>query len=148
MRNIFISIMVLMTVLMYYGCDADEGEHGGSGFIPKIETIISYNYNDPESPVSTTSYAIGDEVRFSIEVEDVDLDVETLRGTLYEYGTDNIITGPIDVQLTEQTTKSMIYYYIFPITIEGPAGDYSMVFVVEDANGNQSSTLTLSYVVD
>ena len=148
MKHLRLIAAALCIILINFGC-SDTESTPGLGFFPKIRAAISYNVNDPENPVLTTIFEIGDNVSFTVRAEDGDYDMATLWATLYNRADfETPLSGPDDVPLTKQTSQIMTYSYIFPITITGPAGEYSMDFQVEDARGNISNVYQLYYTVE
>ena len=152
MKILKIIIAGLSLILIIYGCNSGHNTIGGVGWIPIFTDIHMYNVNDPTNPVEVSTFGIGDHASFDIDAEDDDVNMKTLWVTEY-YGASIVTTtgtpynGPNAVALPKQTSQIMAYSNIDPITISPPKGNYIMDFQIEDATGNESEVLSITYTV-
>lgn len=140
-------IVALCLILALPGCDNTKGQRGGVGNVPRLRDILAYNVNDPDNPTASFSFNTGDNISFSILVEDVDLDVETLWWTKYGESLDTPLDGPDSVSLPTQKSDLMAYSKVLSMTIADTPGTYLIIFQVEDENGNKSKEYPFSYTV-
>ncbi len=140
---------LLVVFIIASGCSSDEGEEPGVGFFPRIKEHLAYNVNDPENPLYVESFHPGDAMSISIIAEDLDLNMITLTGTV-SYETDYSVPlgDPVEIPLPPQDKASMVYMNIFPVAVQGPAGQYRVTLVIEDAGGNRSIPYTAGFIVE
>jgi hypothetical protein len=143
MKYIKLSIVGLCVILMANGCNAGKG-HPGVGFIPKIKDARMINVKD-----SASTYTAGDQVTFSVQAEDQDLNMKTLWVTEYHpTGSETPYDGPNSIILPKQSSESMTYSQLGPITLSGPTGDYKMDIQIEDASGNKTNVFSINFTLD
>ena len=143
MKYIKLSIVALCVILMANGCSAGKG-HPGIGFFPKLTDALMANVED-----SANTYTAGDQVTFTVEAEDQDLNMKTLWVTVYSSAdSETPYNGPYEIALPNQSSQSMTYSKIGQITLSGSAGYYSMALQIEDASGNKTAVLSISFTLD
>ena len=151
MKILKIVIAGLSLILIIYGCNSGHNTIGGVGWIPIFTDIFMYNVDDPTKPYEATTFGIGDHASFDMDAEDDDLNMKTLWVTEYlvTNETSTVISGPQAVALPDQNGQQIVSWTnIDPITISQPKGNYTLDFYIEDATGNESVVLSISYKVN
>jgi hypothetical protein len=145
MNHIKLIITTLCVIMISYDCGCSGGGvSGGVGYIPKITAAQMYNTNDR----SNYSFNSGSIVDFSLIVEDYDLNIKTLRVTIYN--SSNLETpfqGPLSFDLPEQTTNNMTYTMVGSMTLSEPDGQYSVNLEVLDTTGNISKAFPIYFAI-
>jgi hypothetical protein len=142
MKYIRLSVAGLCIILIAQGCNPSKG-HPGIGFFPKITEAVMVNVN------TTGTFKFGDQVTFSVQAEDEDLNMKTLWVTVYTSAdSENPFDGPYEIALPKQTSDTMTYSDLGPITLSEPVGNYTMNLQIEDARGNETSVFTISFNIE
>jgi hypothetical protein len=139
MKYIKISIVGLCVILLANGCSGSKG-HPGVGFIPRIRAAQMDNANG-----SGILFKSGDQAIFGVIAEDTDQNMKTLWYTDYQVDSATPYNGPNPITLPKQTSESMTYSQLGPITLSGPAGRYRMDIQIEDASGNKTDVTSIDF---
>jgi hypothetical protein len=143
MKYVKLSIIGLCVILMANGCSGGKG-NPGIGFIPKI---IDAQMSNVKS--FTSIFTAGDQVTFTVAAEDQDLNMKTLWVTEYSVAESEIpYNGPNEITLPKQSSQSITYSEIGPITLSGTSGVYRMDFQIEDARGNKSDVYSVGFTLE
>jgi len=148
LRKTILILGVFSLMVLIHGCDADEGEHDGVGYIPKIVTVQGLRVNDPENPVVTNTFNVGDTLSLSVRIQDNDKNAKVLWVTLYQVDDpDTPYEGPVSIDLPTQTSVEMTYIQIYTTTLTMPSGTYLIILQCEDSTGNTTDTYSYTFLV-
>lgn len=151
MRHKTLSLNLIIPFLFFLA--ACGGGGGGDGTpppttAPTISSVTLYKVVN-DTPVESLSFDIGDMVNIEIIANDPDLDMSTLYisqfllpdlDTPYEPISENV--------LPSQQGADMTYFFIEPIEIGGPAGNWRSCFMIVDGAGNESNEFCVNAVVN
>jgi hypothetical protein len=133
-------------MFMAYSCDSGPMTWGGVGFIPEISLVNITDDNN--QTIDSSSIHDDDELYFYIKSEDDDLNIKTLLINLCtQDDSHTLLDGPYDISLPQQTDQIVYYTHIGPITLDEPAGSYSLVFQIVDGTGNVSKDYILDITI-
>ncbi|MGD0821879.1 MAG: hypothetical protein ABSA71_14170 [Desulfomonilia bacterium] len=151
MKILKIIIAGLSLILIIYACSSGHNTTGGVGWYPILTDVHMFNVNDSTNPVEESTFGVGDHVSFDIDAEDDDLNMKTFWVTevsLTTTETTTLVSGPIAVALPGQNGQQIVSWTnIDPITILKPTGKFRMDFQIEDATGNKSYVVSITYTV-
>jgi len=152
MKILEIIIAGLSLILIIYGCNSGHLTTGGVGWIPIFTDIYMDNVDDPNNPYVATTFGIGVHVSFDMDAEDDDLNMKTLWVTEYlvtNETTTVVSYHPTSVALPGQDGQQIVSWTnIDPITISEPKGNYRFDFFIEDATGNESAVMSITFQVN
>ena len=104
---------------------------------PRIYNVVAFQ--GTENSVEATEFKIGDMVAFEISCQDNDLDLATVTVTeYYPADSDAPYHGPYKFDLEEQS-EEITTYVSKASEVEGPKGEWRLVFQLTDAEGFESN---------
>jgi hypothetical protein len=153
-----ITVVALSLSFSFFGCvpgpGGGSGGSGGSGSpvddngtAPSILDIKLFKIVD-DAPIESSSFNIGDITNMSMIANDLDLDMNTLFISKFLLpDLDSPFVPTSEIILPTQTYHTIEYYFIEPIDIEGPAGDWQICFLIVDKAGNESNEVCINITI-
>ena len=143
------SVAILFSILISFGC----GGGGGGGDVPPttaptISSITAFKIVNG-FPIESLSFDIGDMSNIEITASDPDLDMNTVFISQFLLPDLDSPFFPTSEQiLPSQSDPNMKYFFIDPIEIVGPAGNWRMCIWIVDKAGNESNEFCVNVVVN
>ena len=143
------SVAILFAILISFGC----GGGGGGGDVPPttaptISSLTAFKIVNGV-PIETLSFDIGDMSNIEITASDPDLDMNTVFISQFLLPELDSPFFPTSEQiLPSQSDPNMKYFFIDPIEIVGPAGNWRMCIWIVDKAGNESNQFCINAVVE
>jgi len=137
-------VFMLFGAALFFGCGGGSDSSSGSG-----EATAAGNGTAPTIEDAVLSVDIlepGDTVVFWVQATDPDLDMQLLYTTPYYSDNEEPLRPSSVVNLSDQTSETVIYYGL-ALTMEETPGDRRMEVQIRDDAGNLSNVFTIYYTV-
>jgi hypothetical protein len=131
--------IAILLFLILSGCTDESNDNTGSPVIHEIR------YYAAGSNISRTNFQIGDSVRIEIDVEDADLDIESINIREYQLPEGELV-AEVDFELDEQTDKTGTYT-VNAGEVLPPAGTFVDYYIIKDRKNNESNEASVEYTI-
>lgn len=137
--------IVLLLLAATIGCSNPFGDDdSNSGTAPEIAGVFFFRYDaGTDEFVATYTFAIGQTAYIDVYASDPDLDMSEIIITQTHLPSGNGDSGTLP--LPSQSNENMVYFS--DTVVDGPAGQWRIDFVMNDAAGNQSATYSRTITV-
>jgi VWFA-related protein len=144
--------LILIIPFLFFLAACGGGGGGGDGTpsttAPIISSVTLFKVVN-DTPVESLSFDIGDTVNIEINANDPGLDMTTLYISQFLLPDLDTPFEPISENvLPSQQGADMTYFFIEPVVIDGPAGNWHSCFMIVDGAGNESNEFCVNVVVN